>query len=266
MFTIKKFVKVESVEEAYELNRKKSNVVIGGMAWLKMSPHNYQTGIDLSGLGLDTIEEDEEEYRIGCMCTLRQLETHDSMNRYFDGVMKECVRNIVGVQFRNCATIGGSIYRRFGFSDILTCFLSLDSYVELHHHGIVSMKDYLNLNLDRDILVRIIIKKDCRKTSYMTQRNSATDFPIIACAVSLKEDQWFISVGARPTRAALVTVENKLSSQSSKEEVSKFVDKVIEEFNFGSNMRASEEYRRQLAKVYVQRCILGVLKGGQHDN
>ena len=61
------------------------------------------------------------------MCTLRQLETNTDLNRYFDGLMREMVRHIVGVQFRNGATVGGSLYGRYGFSDVLTALLVLDT-------------------------------------------------------------------------------------------------------------------------------------------
>ena len=36
MITIREYKKVQSLEEAYELNQKKSNRIIGGMIWLKM--------------------------------------------------------------------------------------------------------------------------------------------------------------------------------------------------------------------------------------
>ena len=61
MLTIQNYVKAASLEEAYELNQKKSSRIIGGMLWLKMSHMRVQTAIDLSGLGLDFIEEDENE-------------------------------------------------------------------------------------------------------------------------------------------------------------------------------------------------------------
>ena len=70
-----------------ELNQKKNNVVLGGIGWLKMGGRNIQTAIDLSALGLDKIEEDEECFKIGCMCTLRQLETNESLNSYFNGII-----------------------------------------------------------------------------------------------------------------------------------------------------------------------------------
>ncbi len=96
-----------------------------------MGNRNVTTAIDLSGLGLDTITETEEEFVIGCMTPLRDLELHEGLHAYTHGAMKESLRHIVGVQFRNCATVGGSIWGRFGFSDVLTMFLALDTEVEL---------------------------------------------------------------------------------------------------------------------------------------
>ena len=46
MLKIKEYVKAESLEQAYELNQKKTNCVIGGMLWLKMVTRNVQKAID----------------------------------------------------------------------------------------------------------------------------------------------------------------------------------------------------------------------------
>ena len=124
MIKIKDYIRAGSLEEAYELNQKRSACILGGMLWTKMGERQVQTAIDLSGLGLDQIEESEEEFSIGCMVTLRQLEEHEGLNAYTDGAARESVRSIVGVQFRNLATVGGSIFGRFGFSDVLTLFLA----------------------------------------------------------------------------------------------------------------------------------------------
>ena len=62
MIKIKEYVKAESMEQAYELNQKRANRVIGGMLWMRMSSAQVQTAIDLSGLGLNTIEETETEF------------------------------------------------------------------------------------------------------------------------------------------------------------------------------------------------------------
>ena len=57
MITIQKYVRAQSLEEAYALNQSRRNRIIGGMLWLKMSSITVPTAIDLSDLGLDTIEE-----------------------------------------------------------------------------------------------------------------------------------------------------------------------------------------------------------------
>ena len=159
MLTFQNYVRAQSLEEAYELNQKKQNRVIGGMLWLKMSSGSANTVIDLCDLGLDTIEENDEQFSIGAMATLRQLEQSEALNSYTNGMAAKAVQNIVGVQFRNMATVGGSLWGRFGFSDVLTLFLSMESYVELYKGGIVPLEEFVSMKRDNDILVRLIVKK-----------------------------------------------------------------------------------------------------------
>ena len=106
------------------------------MLWLRLGKGSINTAIDLCDLGLNTIEETEEQFSIGAMATLRDIELHEGLNTYTGGAVANAVKDIVGVQFRNMATVGGSIWGRFGFSDVLTVFLALDSYVELCKGGI----------------------------------------------------------------------------------------------------------------------------------
>ena len=62
MFRADDYVKVTSLAEAYELCQKRSSLVVGGMVWLKMTNVTKRMVIDLSGLGLDQIEENEEDF------------------------------------------------------------------------------------------------------------------------------------------------------------------------------------------------------------
>ena len=80
MIRFKNYVKAGSLEEAYTLNQKKSSAIGGGMMWLKMQKRMRMTLVDLVGLGLDEIEETEEDFSIGAMCSLRQLEIHEGIN------------------------------------------------------------------------------------------------------------------------------------------------------------------------------------------
>ena len=265
MLTIQNYKKVESLEEAYELNQKKANRIVGGMMWMRMGDNRMNTAIDMSGLGLDKIEESDEEFKIGCMTTLRQLEVHESFNEYTDGCAKEALRHIVGVQFRNLATVGGSIFGRYGFSDVLTMFLAMDSYVELYKGGIISMKEFAQMKKDRDILVRIIVKKVPMHTVYLSQRNSATDFPVLTCAVGLEEKKVRIVIGARPQKAMLIEKELESSFKFKVEEVEALAEEVQKLVPTGSNMRASAEYRSHLVKVLTKRALVQV-EGDANEN
>lgn len=257
MFRAKEYVKAESLKDAYTLNQKKSSIIIGGMMWLKMTGFYKMTVIDLSKLGLDEIEEDDREFRIGCMCSLRQLELHEGLNRCFNGVFRECTRHIVGTQFRNTATVGGSVFGRYGFSDILTCLMMLDTRVELYQGGMVAVEEFAEMKHDRDILVRVIIKKDGRLGAYTSQRQSRTDFPVIACGVAKKDDTYYVSVGARPHKARLAVVP-----AGDGREMGEAALLATGQMEFQSNMRAGGDYRRHLAEVYIRR-LMEQLKGEQ---
>lgn len=259
MFSIKKYATVHSLDEAYELlHKNRNNRILGGLMWLKMGTGRYHTGIDLSKLGLDTIVEYGDKISIGCMCSLRQIETSEVLLNNFSQILPLAVKDIVGVQFRNSATFGASVYSKYGFSDIITALLVLDTEVELYHHGIVPLETFLMNTYHKDILVRVNIKKQPVKAAFLCERYTATDFSMINVAVSqrLEDGTWKIAVGARPSLAKLaVSGMNILSPCPTQVDIEMAAIKMVSELSFGTNIKASKEYREQLAKVLVKRGI-----------
>jgi CO/xanthine dehydrogenase FAD-binding subunit len=245
MITIQKYIRAQSLEEAWQLNQNKRNRILGGMLWLRMGRGSVNTAIDLCDLGLDTIEETEEQFSIGATATLRDIETHEGLNAYAGGAIADAVKDIVGVQFRNMATVGGSIWGRFGFSDVLTVFLAMDSYVQLHKGGIVPLAQFAKMKKDNDILVRLIVKKTPCKIVYSSVRNQRTDFPVLACAVSCMNGRYCASIGARPARAMLLC----------REQGEGFASFVAENAPTEGNMRGSAAYRTHLIRVLVERAM-----------
>lgn len=249
----------QSLEEAWELNRKKRNRVVAGMMWLKMGTHSFNTAIDLCDLGLDAIEETEDEFRIGAMTTLRQMEKHPGLGVYSCGAVEDALRDIVGVQFRNGATLGGSLWRRMGFSDVVAIFLATDSYVELFKGGVVPLEEFARMPYDNDILVRLIVKKRPGAFAYQAVRKQRTDLPSLNCVAAKVGDEYRLVVGSRPARAMLLRDERGiLACGITEESAAAFADYAAAAVPVSGNMWGSAEYRRALVPVLVRRTLLAL--------
>lgn len=260
MLTVKNYIRPQTLDEAYQLCQKKSNVVLGGMLWLKMQKRAVDTAIDLCELGLDKITEEKDCYRIGAMVSLRMLETHPKLNEMTQNAFSHALKHIVGVQFRNCATIGGSLYGRFGFSDVFTLLEVLDAEVCLYHSGKMSVKEFSQLpRSTRDILTEIIVPKKAMRVAYLSQRNTATDFPVVACAVSCIDGVYTCAVGARPGLAVSFEDDSGILKDGiTRESAERFGEEIASRAVFGSNMRGSAQYRQKVCAVLVRRALMAL--------
>lgn len=240
MFTAKEYYFPENMGDAYaKLISGRNNVVAGGCSYLKMTNKPIGTLIDLSRMNLDYIEETESEIRIGAMTTLRGLETSEVLAKFFPDIAKS-VKDIVGVQFRNGATVGASIFAKYGFSDILTALLALDTTVSFANCGKMPLEQYIDKAPFRDILCEVAIAKNGRTMLFDCFRNTRTDYSVLNLAVSKGDNGSRIVVGARPQRAKLCRKAMKLYDTGN---TTGAVKASLAELNFGSNMRGSAQYR-----------------------
>lgn len=285
MFTAKNYLKVKTLEEAFELNKSRNNAIMGGLMWLKQSKKNINTLIDLSGLELEEITENHSHIAIGAMTSLRQLEKNEILAGSFGDYFKEALKGIVGVQFRNGATAGGSIFGRYGFSDVITALLALDTSVVIYNGQEVQIPlvDYISQKKDNSILVRLIIKKASCINAYESMRIVATDFPVLTLSASLKSHAQgdgktlSIAVGARPGVASLLIIENFNTSElytsytqdvnnNSLDHINALVEKyLVEDLNnlvYGSNLKAGSEYRKLLAKSLATKALFKIAEKG----
>ena len=114
MFTAQAYAMPQNVDEAYQiLTAKNTNCILGGCAWLRLGQRRIHTAVDLSACGLDFIREDEAHIEIGAMTSYRKVETDPIILGNFSGVLSRAVAPIIGTQFRNTVTVGGSVFSRF---------------------------------------------------------------------------------------------------------------------------------------------------------
>lgn len=251
MAQYKNYVIAQTLDEAYALNAKKSTVIVAGNMWLRMCGMRRQTALDLSALGLDFIKEDEQGFTIGAMTTLRTMETHPALNAAFGGVFARAFEPIVGTQFRNSATVGGSVFSRFGFSDVSTLLLAMGAKVVTHARGEVPLDEFQKEKWDRDILTAIRIEKG-RSAAIESVRLSKTDIPVLVCAASADERGVRVALGSRPARAVIV-------AENARPEELDYM-RMAADVPMGSNARASEAYRRKVAPVLMERAVQACLK------
>ena len=261
MLTFQNYKRPETLEEAWTLNQSKSARLAAGMMWMRMGDAQIGTVVDLCGLGLDHLEETQDAFLIGAMVPLRKLETWDPFIRYTNGAVKEALRHIIGVQLRNTATVGGSVWGRFGFSDVITLLLAMDTLVVLYcgpkeGNRIMTLDDFTQEAADKPagaILTQIIVRKEKAAFDYRSVRRTATDFPILTeAAAKLDDGSWRFAVGARPQIAIQVQVAPDLVTKDSMNEI---ITTLCQNIETGTNIRGSAEYRTHLIGVLMERSI-----------
>lgn len=264
MITFGDYIRPESLDEAYEIiSKKKPARIYGGGLYIRMGKRRIGLAVDLCDLGLDYINETEEGFEIGAMTTLRSLETHEGLNACYSNLFKESLKDIIGVQFRNIATVGGTVYQKYGFSDVIPALLAVNAKVCFHGTGEISLKEYLEEEkFRRDVLVKIVVPKvDGAKAAVQTIRISRSDYPALVVTSSKIDGKYSLVVGARPRRAAFAEKAMEyLNGQSeiTEEVAAKAGEIASEELAFGSNTRGSKEYRQDICKVLVKRAMLEV--------
>ncbi len=258
---VNEYYRASSLEDAYQkLQASPKNAILAGGLWMKKMGQSYDSLIDLSKLGLDKISETKDEVVVGSMVTQRDFEDSKIVSFLFAGAPAFAVREVMGVNFRNLATIGGSIMGRYPFSDVITGLLPYDVELEFYPAQKMNLEEYLNYKGKLNaILVAIHIKKGEGKGYFKKVKTTALDFPIVNIAVAKVNKEYRVVVGARPMVAARSYKAMEYLNNGGKD-FAHAAELAVEELSFMDNKDASKEYRVDLAKVYVRRGLEEVNK------
>ena len=252
---VNNYVRAASLEEAYSLKKASfKNKVLGGGLWLKKGNADVETLIDLSKLGLDQIKEEKEYVSVGALVSQRQFETSPIIRKIGGGVLCDAVHQIMGPAFRNSATIGGSVYGKYGFSDVITALLGFKVDLVFYPEAIVSLNEYVKKpGFGEGILTEVRIYKSNAKSYFKKVKMTALDYPILNICVT-KDKEYRIVVGSRPLVAMLCENTMKYLNEGGKD-FDKAVELAMQELKVGDSMSAKGEYRAHLAKIYLKRAL-----------
>ena len=245
----KSFQRVSSLEEAYKLVKESPrNKIVAGGLWLKKGNAEADILIDLSQLGLDKIEDKKDYIEIGAMVTQRQFE----QSKLVPDMAKDAVRSIMGPAFRNIATIGGSVFGKFGFSDVITGLLGYQVELVFYREATMSLLDYVKKPGFYDgILTHVRIYKENLKGFFKKVGITALDYPILNIAVT-KGKEYRVVVGSRPLVASRCEKTEAYLNNGGKD-FAKAAEMAVEELKFGDSIATKSDYRKQLALTYVRR-------------
>lgn len=255
----KNYYRANSIEDAYnKLQENPKNAIIAGGLWMKKIGSSYDTLIDLCDAGLNQIKEDKGYIYVGAMVSLRDFENSSIISKLFSGATAFAVREVMGPAFRNSATIGGSIFGRYPFSDVIAGLLPLDVAVELYPKQEMSLEEFLNLRGKiNGILKEIKIRKEEGRGYFKKVKTTALDFPMLNISIVKRSGKNYIAIGSRPIVAALAKQAMALADQGKYEEAA---DMASEELQYLDSSNISKEYRQDLVKVYVRRGLQEVNK------
>ncbi|MBO8160330.1 MAG: FAD binding domain-containing protein [Thermosipho sp. (in: Bacteria)] len=260
MLSFKSYIKPKNIKEAYDLLQNNNAEIIGGATFLRLSNRKVDLAIDLIDAGLDYIKDTEENVEIGSMVTISEFEENPILSNLFNGYLKNVAETILSFQMRNIITIGGTLYPKYGFSDLITALLVLNTDIYLYHSGKISLEEYLKTKVHKDILEKIVIKKEKLKATFHYIRNSEYDFSILNVAVS-KGKKVKIAVGARPGVATLAykAMEYLNKNGLNENNIKEAAKIAAEEIVFADDIKTSKEYRKVVCEALVRRALLEVM-------
>lgn len=250
----KTFYRPTSLEDAYsKWKENPNNVLLAGGLWLKKMGREYDTLIDLSSLKLDVITDDQNYVYVGSMTSLRSFEISSTIKAIGGGMLSFATSEIMGVNFRNCATIGGSIMGKFPFSDVICALLPFDVELTFYPKQTLTLEEFINQKGKIDgILVSLRIKKETSKGYFKKIKTTALDFPLINIAMIKRDDDIYLSVGSRPMIACLIKLSKFIQKDKMIEDVAK---SIVEDLSFADSFNISEQYRKDLCRVYIRRFL-----------
>jgi CO/xanthine dehydrogenase FAD-binding subunit len=279
---VKEFCRPQSAGNAVELLAKHGNraVLLAGGTFLHgLFSRGLGSGVevlvDLQHAGLSYVNEAHGGLALGAMTTFRELAATEQVQKMPEfGALLDSL-HCPPAQIRNQATVGGCVASAYTLFDVPVAFLALDASVKsLGPQGPREMPlekffvDYFEHSLKKgEILTDVLLPKPAARSAsaFLKLETNSNDLALLNVAVRLSLDKSGLcqesrvvlggGVGKTPVRA--LSCEALLNGQRpSRALFENAAQKVSADIHPVSDHRASGQYRRAVAKVYLRRTLL----------
>ena len=278
--TVKEYYLPESREDALALLAELGPsllVIAGGTVAVPLINEGISLPERVMGLrraGLDRVDRDDGQLRIGAAATLTQLLDLSGV-----ALLEEAVRNTASWAIRNMATVGGNLFTPPPGGDVAVALLALDASVTL-----ASVRGERTLPLERfytgflsnqlqpdELLVEIVVPLPPGETAFLKHGRKHANTPaVVTVAVRIvregdRVDEARIALGGvspHPIRA-LAAEAALVGGPLDAEGIARAATSAVEACDPSTDAISTAWYRRRMVDVFVRRA-LGELEPGHN--
>jgi carbon-monoxide dehydrogenase medium subunit len=245
LVNLREYHRPRSVAEAVWMirgGRGQTAVLAGGTELVGRDDAELQVVVDLKGLGLKGMIEEDETIRVGAMTTLAELADREAAGTFAGGILARAIRQAAPATIRAAATIGGTLAGEKGGDEIPTALLALGATVilaepeprEMPLGAFLANRAAL---MDRAVITHVVIpREDLRGGIAWVSRSPGDRAIVVAAATANSRGQRRVAVGGLAPYA-------------------RAVDPGLQVWPIASDHRAGAEYRRQVAPVLIRRAL-----------
>ena len=271
-----------SIDEAIQIIQKhpQAKILAGGSDLLIQMRSGMHSGIEIISIyGIDELRgvtiNTDGSIRIGALTSMSHIVKSDIIQQHCP-VLGEAVGKLGGPQIRNIATIGGNVCNGHTGADSGAALVALQALVELKSvdkSRIITIDEFYRETggttlKSGELLTAFIIPRDSYEgysgAHYKYSMRNAMDVDVTGCCtmVKISEDKKIIEdiriaygvMGPYPCRAA--EAEKAVCNKKiSKELITYFADKAIEELSPRTDYRATKEFRLHTAHTMAKRTL-----------
>ena len=277
---IRSFRQPSTISEAIKLLQGRDGeacLVAGGTDVAIRAGRSIQVLVDVSRLGLSYIKRKGGALHIGATTTMAALEQSVLVRLTANGILAQAAASCGSPQTRNMATIGGNLANASPAADTATPLLAMGAAVVLQ--GLRSSRplpldQYFagphSTNSNRELLVEVVVPRSRPSTAFSFQRFARTeiDIALVAVASAIRFDSKQrctdvrIALGAvapcpMRSRRAEAVLEGQLATDKLIRQAAEIASEEIAPI---TDVRASAEYRREIAKVLARRALEGCVQ------
>ncbi|WP_019120654.1 FAD binding domain-containing protein [Brevibacillus massiliensis] len=277
------YVRAASVEEAIRLLQESNGegkLLAGGHSLVPLMKFRLTTPgklVDISRISeLRGVRKEGNRLVVGALTTHSQLAS-DPLVREHIPVLADAARQIGDLQVRNRGTVGGNIAHADPAADLPGVALALDALVELHGEDgqeVVEIDGFflgpLITALPETSLVTSVsfaVPPEGTKSVYLKYPHPASGYAVVGvCAVAGTDPDGvvnYVRIGmngvADVAYRATAAEQALLGQRATAENIREAAALAAEDGEIGSDLFASEEYRRHLSAVYTERALSQIL-------